>query len=151
MALCFVLPTSDTSSLNEPVLQTQVEELNRQNTEHSHGHTEAVIQRVEDRGSGGRRQESAELILDGADTSAVYTEQRQKATTEKDEEQEEDVFEDSAEEEKEEDVSPEQAEEVEDDGKEKHKEEAEELKSDTTSSVIADIHKTPLQSQERYS
>ncbi|XP_070765338.1 myosin light chain kinase 2, skeletal/cardiac muscle [Enoplosus armatus] len=138
------LDTSDTSSLNEPVLQEQVEKLNRQNTEHSHGKAEADNQTIrgEDRGSGGRRQEPAELILDGPHTSAAQSEERKKATNEKDEE-EEDVFEDSESEEGEEkadDFSPEQAGKVEDDGKKKHKGEAE--------SVIADICKTSLQPQE---
>ena len=116
MALCFVFPTSDTSSLNEPVLQEQVEKLNRQNAEHSHGKTEADNDRGEDRGSGGRRQE---LILDGPHTSDAQAEtDRKEATKEKEEEEERDVFEDSeSEEEKAEDVCPEQAVKVEDDGK----------------------------------
>ncbi|KAF1385336.1 hypothetical protein PFLUV_G00106670 [Perca fluviatilis] len=134
--------TSDTSSLNEPVLQEQVEKLNRQNTEHSHGKAEAGNQRREERG----RQESAELILDGPHTSAAQSEDRKEATKEKEEEEEEDVFEDSESEDeqgKAEDVRPEQAGKVEDDGKKKHKGEAVDALS-----VNADICKTSLLSQE---
>lgn len=143
---------SDASSLNEPVLQEQVEKLNRQNTEHSHGKAEDDDQRGEDRGSGGRRQEPAELILDGPHTTAAQSEERKKATKEK-EEEEGGVFEDSESEEegKTEDVSPDRAGKVEDDGKNKHKGEAEELsKSEEAQSVIADICKTSLLPQERY-
>ncbi|XP_035509854.1 myosin light chain kinase 2, skeletal/cardiac muscle isoform X1 [Morone saxatilis] len=140
--------TSDTPSLNEPVLQEQVEKLNRQNTEHSHGKAEADSERGEDRGSGGRRQEPAELILDGPHTSAAQSEERKKATKEK-EEEEGDFFEESEseEEQKAEDVSLEQAGKVEDDGKKKHSVEAEESsKLETASS--ADICKTSLLPQE---
>lgn len=145
----FVFPTSDTSSLNEPVLQEQVEKLNRQNTEHSHGKAEADNQRGEDRGSEGRRQE---LILDGQHTSAAQSEERKKATEEK-VEQEEDVFEDSESEAegKTDNVSPDPAGKVEDDGKKMHKAEAEESsKSETAHGVIADNCKTSLLPQERY-
>lgn len=148
MVVCFGFPGSDTSSLNEPVLQEQVEKLNRQNTEHSHGKAEADNQRREERGSGGRRQESAELILDGSHTSAAQSEDRKEATKEEEEEEEGDVFEDSEpddEQGKAEDVRPEQAGKVEDDGKKKHKGEAEDALS-----VNADICKTSLLSQERY-
>ena len=145
----FVFPTSDTSSLNEPVLQEQVEKLNRQNTEHSHGKAEADNQRGEDRGSEGRRQE---LILDGQHTSAAQSEERNKATEEK-VEQEGDVFEDSESEAegKTDNVSPDPAGKVEDDGKKKHKAEAEESsKSETAHGVSADNCKTSLLPQERY-
>ncbi len=144
---CFVFPPSDTSSLNEPARQTQVEKLNRQNTEHFHGNTEADIQTVEDRG---RRPEPAELILEGTDASDADLEQRKKAAEEKKEEQEEDVFEDSEEEEKSEDVSPAQAEKDEDDGKKKHEEEVEESKSETALNITAEICKSSLQPQERF-
>ncbi|KAM8745500.1 uncharacterized protein mylk4b isoform 1-T1 [Acanthopagrus schlegelii] len=129
--------TSDTSSLNEPVLQEQVEKLNRQNTEHSHGKAEADNQRGEDRGSEGRRQE---LILDGQHTSAAQSEERKKATEEK-VEQEEDVFEDSESEAegKTDNVSPDPAGKVEDD---------ESSKSETAHGVIADNCKTSLLPQE---
>ncbi|XP_044056193.1 myosin light chain kinase 2, skeletal/cardiac muscle isoform X2 [Siniperca chuatsi] len=142
--------TADTSSLNEPVLQEQVEKLNRQNTEHSHGKLEADNQRGQNRGSGGRRQEPAELILDGPHTSAAQSKERKKATTEKEEEEEDDeeeegdVFEDSESEEgeeKAEDVSPEQAGNVEDDGRKKPNGEAEEASN-------SDICKTSLLPQE---
>ncbi|XP_045905545.1 myosin light chain kinase 2, skeletal/cardiac muscle isoform X2 [Micropterus dolomieu] len=144
------LDTSDTSSLNEPVLQEQVEKLNRQNTEHSHGKAEADNERGEEWGSGGRRQKPAELILDGPHASAAQSEERKKATTEK--EEEEDVFEHSESEEGEEkgeDVSPEQAVKVQDDGKKKRIGEAEESsKSEKASIVIADVCKTSVLPQE---
>ncbi|XP_029284754.1 myosin light chain kinase family member 4 isoform X2 [Cottoperca gobio] len=140
---------SDTSSLNEPVLQEQVEKLNRQNTEHSHEKAEADNQWEEDRGSGGRRQESAELILDGPHAFAAESEDRKKATKEEDEG---DIFEDSQseeeeEEEKAEDVSPEQAGKVEDDEIKKHKGEPEESsKSEKAPSV--DTSLLPQESSE---
>ncbi|XP_076583023.1 uncharacterized protein mylk4b [Chaetodon auriga] len=144
--------TSDTSSLKEPVLQKQVEKLNRQNTEHSHGKAEADYQRGEDRGSGGRRQEPAELILDGPHASAAESEERKKSTKEKEEEKEEGgVFEDSESEpeEKVEDDGPGEVGQVEDDDKTKHKGEAEESsQSDTATSVIPDICKTSFLTQE---
>lgn len=144
----FVFPTSDTSSLNEPVLQEQVEKLNRQNTEHSHGKAEADNQRGEDGGSEGRRQE---LILDGQHTSAAQSEERKKVTEEK--EEEEDVFDDSESEAegKTDSVSPDLAGKVEDDGKKMRKGEAEESsKPETAQGVIADICKTSPLPQERY-
>ncbi|XP_071342668.1 myosin light chain kinase 2, skeletal/cardiac muscle isoform X2 [Trachinotus anak] len=138
--------TSDSSSLNEPVLQEQVEKLNRQNTEHSHVNAEAEAQRGADRG----RQEPAELILEG---SATQTEERKKTTKEREKEEEEgDIFQDSepeVEEEKGEDVRAEPAGKAEDDGKKRHKgEEAESSESDKSQSVIADICKTSLLPQE---
>ncbi|GLD49428.1 myosin light chain kinase family member 4-like isoform X2 [Lates japonicus] len=144
--------TSDSSSLNEPVLQEQVEKLNRQNTEHSHVNTEAEAQRAEDRGSGGRQQELAELILDGPHTSATESEESKTTTEDREEEEEGEIFEDSEpeqEEEKGENVSAEPAGKVEDDGKKRHKGEAEELpKSEKAQSVITDICKTSLLPQE---
>ncbi|XP_070817483.1 myosin light chain kinase 2, skeletal/cardiac muscle [Chaetodon trifascialis] len=139
--------TSDTSSLKEPVLQKQVEKLNRQNTEHSHGKAEADYQRGEDRGSGGKRQEPAELILDGPHTS------EEKPTKEKEEGEEEEggVFEDSESEpeEKVEDVGPGEAGQVEGDGKTKLKGEAKESsQSEAATSVIPDIYETSLLTQE---
>ncbi|XP_008276420.1 myosin light chain kinase family member 4 isoform X2 [Stegastes partitus] len=146
------LETSDTSSLNEPVLQEQVEKLNRQNTEHSHVNAEVDVQRGEDRGSGGR-QKSAELILDGPHTSAAQSEERQKDSKERqDEEEEGDIFEDSEPEEEEqqaEDVNPEQGGKVENDGKKRHKGEAEESsESEKAISATSDICKTSLPLQE---
>ncbi|XP_018526445.1 myosin light chain kinase 2, skeletal/cardiac muscle isoform X1 [Lates calcarifer] len=142
--------TSDSSSLNEPVLQEQVEKLNRQNAEHSHVNTEAEAQRAEDRGSGGRRQEPAELILDGPHTSA--TEESKTTTEDRAEEEEGEIFEDSEPEQEEEkggNVSAEPAGKVEDDGKKRHKGEAEESgKSEKAQSVITDICKTSLLPQE---
>ncbi|XP_069377319.1 myosin light chain kinase family member 4 isoform X2 [Paralichthys olivaceus] len=143
--------SSDSVALNEPVLQEQVEKLNRQNAEHSHVNAEAEAQRGDDRGSGGRRQEPGELILDGPHTSASQSGERQTTTEgrEEEEEGEEDVFEDSEpgdEEEKGENARAEPAGKVEDDGKKRHKVDAEE--SEKAPSVIADICKKPLVQQE---
>ncbi|XP_041647892.1 myosin light chain kinase family member 4 isoform X2 [Cheilinus undulatus] len=135
---------SDTSLLNEPVLQEQVEKLNRQNTEHSqHGKPDADIQRGDDRGSGGRREEPVELILDGPHTSSAPSE-RKKVT---EDEEDVDAFQDSEEEEEKlKDLSQEPAGKVEDDGKKGEAEES--LKSEITTSVISDICKTSLLPQE---
>ncbi|XP_027145651.1 myosin light chain kinase 2, skeletal/cardiac muscle isoform X1 [Larimichthys crocea] len=139
--------TSETSSLNEPVLQEQVEKLNRQNTEHSHGKAEADNQRGEDRG----RQEPAKLILDGPHASDTQSEERKKTTKGKEEAEEEeegDVSEEpeSDEEGKAKDVRPEQAGKVKDDGEKTHKVEAEE--SSKSEAVVGDICKTSLLPQE---
>ncbi|XP_056270507.1 myosin light chain kinase family member 4 isoform X2 [Pseudoliparis swirei] len=138
---------SDTSVQNEPVLQEQVEKLNRQNTEHSHGRAEADNQKgEEERGSGGRRQESAELILDGPHTSAAQSEDRTKATKETEEEEEGGVLDDS---ELEVEKTEEGAGKVEDDGKTEHKGEAEGCsESEKAPSITADISKTSLLPQE---
>lgn len=144
------LETSDSCSLNEPVLQEQVEKLNRQNTDHSHVNTEVDVQRGEDRGSGGR-QKSAELILDGPHTSAAQLEERQKEPKEtQNEEDEGDIFEDSeAEDEEQQAKDPEQAGKVEGDGKKRHKAEAEESsKSEKAIGAVPDICKTSLPSQD---
>lgn len=141
--------TSDTSSLNEPVLQEQVEKLNRQNTEHRHGNADADSQRAEDR-------EPAQLILDKPHTSADQSEQRKTISKEKEEEEEVqvegDVFgkpEEEEEKEKAEDVSPETAGKVEDDATKKHKEEEEVLlESETATNVVADVCKTSVLPQE---
>lgn len=139
-------PPDTSDSLNEPVLQEQVEKLNRQNTEHSHGNTEAEVQRGEDRGSGGRRQETAELILDGPHASASQPdEDRKKTPKEREEAEEGGRFEESKPEEegkklekKTTDVIPEQTGGKEDDGKKRRKGEAE-VSSKASKSVIADI------------
>lgn len=133
----FVFLTSD--SLNEPELQEQVEKLNRQNTEHTHGNTEADVQRGEDRGSGGRRQEPVELILDGPQTSATQPEEdRKKTTKEREEADEGGIFEDSEPEEE----------------REKLEEKTADVIPEQTMSVNADIPvescKTSLLKQERY-
>lgn len=138
--------TPDSSSLNEPVLQEQVEKLNRQNAEYSHVNAEAEAQRGEDRG----RQEPAELILEGPDTSAIQTEERKREKEREEEEEEGDIFQDSepeADEEKGEDVSAEPAGAVEDDGKKRHK--AETVESEKSQSIITDINKTSLLPKER--
>lgn len=130
------------------MLQGQVEKLNRQNTEHSQGKAEAGRQ-TDESGSGGRRQEQAELILDGPDTStAIQLEEKKEATKEEEEEEEEvedrDIFEDSESEEESEDGK------FADDGKKKGKEEEKEApKSETSQSVISDICKTSVP-VERY-
>lgn len=136
--------TSDTSSLNEPVLQEQVEKLNRQNTEHRHGNAEAGSQRGEGR-------EPAELILDKPLISADQSEQRKTVPEEKEEVQDEgDVFgEPEVVEEKAEDVRPETAGKVEDDATKKHKGEEEVLlEPETATNVVGDICKTSVLPQE---
>ncbi|XP_039985161.1 myosin light chain kinase family member 4 isoform X2 [Xiphias gladius] len=134
--------TADSSSLNEPVLQEQVEKLNRQNTEHSHVSTEAEAQRGEDAGSGGRRQEPADLILDGPRTPSAQAEERKETTEEREEEEEEEILEGSEHEEEEEkggDAGAETAGKLEAEGT---------SKSEKSPSVIADICKTSLLPQE---
>ncbi|CAB1423028.1 unnamed protein product [Pleuronectes platessa] len=142
--------SSDSMTLNEPELQEQVEKLNRQNADYSHVNSEAEAQRGDERGSGGRRQEPAELILDGPHASAPQSGERKTTSEGREEEEgeeEEDVFEDSEpeeeEEEKGEDVRAEPAGKVEDEGKKRHKGESEKVPS-----VNADISKTPLLKQE---
>lgn len=76
------LDGSDSSSLNEPALQEQVEKLNRQNTELSVSES----QRADD-------QKSRELILTAPQSSSAQSEEKQKSDGEK--EGEDDVFEDS--------------------------------------------------------
>ncbi|XP_055077371.1 myosin light chain kinase family member 4 isoform X2 [Periophthalmus magnuspinnatus] len=71
---------SDSPTLNEPVLQEKVEELNRQNTELSVCET----QREDE-------EKPTELILTAPDTSSAHSEEAQKSEREK----EEDVFDDS--------------------------------------------------------
>ncbi|TNN76865.1 Myosin light chain kinase family member 4 [Liparis tanakae] len=145
--LLFKQPGKKANQKNEPVLQEQVEKLNRQNTEHSHGRAEADNQKgEEERGSGGRRQESAELILDGPHTSAAQSEDRTKATKETEEEEEGGVLDDS---ELEVEKTEEGAGKVEDDGKTEHKGEAEgSSESEKAPSITADISKTSLLPQE---
>ncbi|KAM9364137.1 uncharacterized protein mylk4b [Pholidichthys leucotaenia] len=106
--------TCDPSSLNEPMLQEQLEKLNWQNTEHSHVNTEDDVQRGEDRGGTRRQQEAPELTLDQAYTSAAQLDERQKVSKERRDEkgEEGDIFEDSEEEEKEEDDGPDSSEEA---------------------------------------
>lgn len=142
-SVCFVFPPSDASTLNEPVLQGQVEKLNRQNTEHFHGKAEADNKWSDDRGSETRRQEPAELILDEPDSSV--SDKTEKTTREGEEEDDKDIFEDSDSEEE-----AEKEGEVED-GKKKHNKEKEESsKSETSQSVKEDFCKTSLLPQERY-
>lgn len=119
--------TTDTSSLNEPVLQEQVEKLNRQNTEHSHINIEA-----EGDGRSGR-QDLETLILEEPHTSVAQSDERQEEAEERqDEEGEGGIFEDSEPEEQEkeeekqngEDVSLENRGKVKDDVKTTHREES---------------------------
>ncbi|KAM9848839.1 uncharacterized protein mylk4b [Aulostomus maculatus] len=150
-------PSDTPDSLNEPVLQEQVEKLNRQNTDHSHGNAEADSQRGEERGSGGRP-EPTERILDRPRTSETPLEEDAKKTTKESEDEEEgSIFEDSEPEEEpkleEKPAVPEQAGGEEEDGKQQLKAEAEvSSRSSTTVSVIADIPaetvKTSLLPQE---
>lgn len=114
-----------------------MEKLNRQNTEHSHERSDADSLRQDDRG----RQESAELILDGPDTSAAQPGDSKKAEEEEEEEEEDgNIFEDS------ESEDEKQYEKLEDDEKRKRKEKAESSNSETSSVCLAS-----LQPQQRYS
>lgn len=151
----FCFSNSDSSSLNEPVLQEQVEKLNRQNTEQSHVNAEADVQRRESRGSGERKQEPAELILNGPHSCAAQTQERKKEESkEREEEEEGDIFEDSDEEEDEEenlDVSVEPVGKVEDEANNRRKGKTDESsQSEKAQSVITDVCKTSLLQQERY-
>lgn len=104
-----------------------MEKLNRQNAEHSQEKADADSLRQDDRG----RQGSAELILDGSDTSAAQPGDKKEG--EQEEEEEENIFEDSESEEEK------QYEKVEGDEKRKHKGKTESSSLDTSCSVSADI------------
>ncbi|XP_024864573.2 myosin light chain kinase 3 isoform X2 [Kryptolebias marmoratus] len=92
--------SSDGSCLNESALQKQVEKLNRENSEHYQVNTDADVQSAEDAGSKGRRQEPAELILQGSDTPAGQAEDTE-GREDDGEDDGEDVFDDTDEEEEE--------------------------------------------------
>ncbi|XP_026179430.1 myosin light chain kinase 2, skeletal/cardiac muscle isoform X2 [Mastacembelus armatus] len=150
------LDTSDLSSLNQPVLQEQVEKLNRQNTEHSHVNAEAEVQSGEDTGGGGGgagRQETTELILDGPHITAAQTEETNEESKEEEETEEGDIFEDSEEEEDEaEEDSTEPSEEVEDDEREENKGKVEELsKAEMAPAVTCKSSLLPHDSPEEVS
>lgn len=84
---------ADPPSSNEPALQGQVEKLNRQNTEHSHGNAEAGNQTSESRSEAGVQKQAAELIPDGPHASStVQSGDKEPRETEEDDE---DIFEDS--------------------------------------------------------
>ncbi|RVE73666.1 hypothetical protein OJAV_G00033650 [Oryzias javanicus] len=104
--------SSENTSLSEPVLQEQVEKLNRQNTEHSHASTEADVK---------KRGKDAELIPDGPQTSAPQTEKSKNEKESAEEEDDGDVFVDTEPEEEEEkqaeEDSTEQSRKEEEDGK----------------------------------
>ncbi|XP_029987326.1 myosin light chain kinase 3 isoform X1 [Sphaeramia orbicularis] len=142
--------TSDSASLTDPVLQEQVEKLNRQNTEHSRGNAESEGQIGEDRVGRGRP-EATELILDGPRATAVDSEKTEKKKTEKEEEEDKDIFEDSEPEEEEKkqekkkgESVPEPVSAVEDDGKKRHKGETEE----TSTQQICTTSVLPQESSE---
>ncbi|XP_041861171.1 myosin light chain kinase 2, skeletal/cardiac muscle [Melanotaenia boesemani] len=146
------LDSSDTSFLNEPLLQEEVEKLNRQNTEHSHVNTESDVQRGEDAGTRGKRQELSKLILDGPRSPAIQSEERQKeAKGREDEEDEGDIFDDTEPEEDEheaEDVVTEESGKVDDTNK-RHKGKTEEsTETEKIEVVISEMCKTTLPPQE---
>lgn len=119
-----------------------MEKFNRQNTEHSQEKADADSLRQ----GTGARQESAELILGGSDTSAAQSKDGKKVTNKGEEEEEEDgnIFEDSeSEEEKQDDKG-------EDDGKRKLKEKTESSNSETSPCVTADMCLASLLPQQRY-
>ncbi|XP_029905613.1 myosin light chain kinase 2, skeletal/cardiac muscle [Myripristis murdjan] len=86
----------DTSGNTEPVLQEQVEKLNRQNAERSHGNAEVEGQQSNGEGGGGGG-ELMKLIMDGPHASATQPEEEERKTKAKDKEEEDEgeVFEDS--------------------------------------------------------
>uniref|UniRef100_A0A3Q1H2F2 Protein kinase domain-containing protein n=1 Tax=Anabas testudineus TaxID=64144 RepID=A0A3Q1H2F2_ANATE len=146
-------PDTSDASLNKPVLQEQVEKLNRQNTENSHVNAEADVQRRENRGSGGRKQDPTELILNGPHSSAAQIQDEKKDSQEGEEHEESDVFEESEEDEEREeenvDVSVQPVGKVEDEGKSRHEGKTEEVsQSEKAQSVITDICKISLLHQE---
>uniref|UniRef100_A0A3B3DKF0 Myosin light chain kinase family, member 4b n=1 Tax=Oryzias melastigma TaxID=30732 RepID=A0A3B3DKF0_ORYME len=126
--------SSENTSLSEPVLQEQVEKLNRQNTEHSHANTEADAK---------KRGKDAELIPDGPQTSASQTEKRKPEKESAEEEDDGDVFVDTEPEEEEEQQAEEDGTEksrkVEDDGK---KGEADYQKSSIVSDTSNLLHES---------
>lgn len=144
---CF-LPSSDTnSSLIEPLLQEQVEKLNRQNAELSD------IQRGDITGSGGRKQGPAELILNGSHISGSQPEEEEERDSEdredEDDEDEGENFVDTEEEDRQaEDVGTNLSEKVEDDVMTKHREETGE--SEKATSVISEMCNTSLLPPGRY-
>lgn len=135
---------ADTPSINEPALQGQVEKLNRQNTEHSHGKAEAGNQTSEGRSGARIQEQAAELIPDGPHASnAVQSADKESRETE--EEADGDIFEDSESEEETEDGK------VLDDGKKKDKEDGKEaLKSETSQSVSKEVCPPPPLLVDRY-
>ncbi|KAM8874538.1 myosin light chain kinase 3 isoform 4-T4 [Spinachia spinachia] len=139
---------SDTSSQNEPVLQEQVEKLNRQNSEHSHARAEAGNHKGEDRKSGGRRRESIGLILDGPHTSAALSEDGKKGSKDTEGETAGAVYDDS-ESEEEDKKTEEGTGKAKDDGKRKQKGGGEEsVKSEKAQSIILDVCKSSLHPQD---
>ncbi|KAM4738617.1 uncharacterized protein mylk4b isoform 2-T2 [Anableps anableps] len=137
----------DGSFLSESALKEQIEKLNRENAEHSHVNTEANFQNQEDAGSGGKRKEPTELILDRSHAPASQTEEERKES--KDEKDEGDVFDDTVAEEEEqqtEDDSEEKGRKVEDDVKKRLEGESEE--SQDLEHVISDNSKASQESSE---
>lgn len=113
-----------------------MEKLNRQNAEHSQEKSDADSLRQDDRG----RRGSAELILDGSDTSAAQPGDKKEGEQE---EEEENIFEDSESEEEK------QYEKVEDDQKRKHKGKTESSSLETSCSVSADLCPSSPPAQHR--
>lgn len=136
-------PAPDTASISEPALQGQVEKLNRQNTEHSHGKAEAGSQTSESRSGPRIQEQAAELIPDGPHASnAVQSADKESRETEQ---EDGDIFEDSESEEETEDGK------VLDDVKKKNKEDGEEAsKSETSQSVATEVCPTSSLLVERY-
>ncbi|XP_054607970.1 myosin light chain kinase family member 4 isoform X3 [Nothobranchius furzeri] len=120
--------SSGASSLNGSGPQKQVEQLNRENSEHSHENAEAGIRNSEDAGSKGRRQKPTELILDGSNASAGPAEERRKREGE-DDEDDEDLFDDTDAEEEEQQAEAVPEQKVENDVKKRLKGEEEELET----------------------
>ncbi|KAM6922040.1 uncharacterized protein mylk4b [Xenentodon cancila] len=135
---------SDNSSLNEPVLQEQVEKLNRQNIELSQASTEPDVQRGDASGSGGRRQELAELILN--EFSDSRPDERGKETKQREDEDDGENTQPEKEEQREEDVGTDQSQKAEDDMNTWHKEKTGD--SEKVTGVISETCEPTLLPQE---
>lgn len=136
-------PASDPPSFNEPALQGQVEKLNRQNTEHSHGKAETGNQTSDSRSGARIQEQAAELIPDGPHASSTV-QSADKEPTET-EEEDGDIFEDSESEEETQDGK------VVDDVKQKDKDDVKEAsKSGTSQSVASEVCPTSSLPVERY-
>lgn len=137
-------PAPDPPSFNEPALQGQVEKLNRQNTEHSHGKAEPGNQTSESRSGARIQDQAAELIPDGPHASSTV-QSADKVPSETEEEEDGDIFEDSESEEETQDGK------VLDDAKKKDKEDGREAsKSETSPSVASEVCPTSSLPVERY-
>lgn len=124
------------------MLQGQVEKLNRQNTEQSHGNTEAASQTSESRSEARTQSQAAELIPDGPHASSAVQSADEEPREAEEEEGEEDIFEDS------ESEDETQGTKVVDDAKKK--DDDHEKESETSHSVPPEVCPTSSPPLERY-